>query len=219
MTCTALVVIGLVVTAISAVAMVRLSPEPKSRKVAIGVVLVLATLTFNVGVVLAVTASRAGLPTLYDTTIAQIAQAISHNDENSSSTRLSDPTVSQALHALSYGIEDSSPMCLTEPILPEHTIAVLFRYDCPDCTATLNDLKAWANKTNVRVMFVSSRMPGGKRLAEAAHVTEVPSVVCVNPSTGEFVWRVAYKTVDGSARIDESNLDTIVKIATNRHEV
>ena len=217
MTCTALVVIGLVVMAVSAVAMVRLSPEPKSRKVAIGVVLVLATLTFNVGVVLAVTASRAGLPTLYDTTIAQVAHAI-RNDKDSS-TRLSDPTVSQALHALSYGIEDSSPMCLTEPILPEHTIAVLFRYDCPDCTATLNDLKAWANKTNVRVVFVSSRMPGGKRLAEAAHVTEVPSVVCVNPSTGEFVWRVAYKTVDGSARIDEGNLDTIVKIATNKHDV
>lgn len=217
MTCTALVVIGLVVMAVSAVAMVRLSPEPKSRKVAIGVVLVLATLTFNVGVVLAVTASRAGLPTLYDTTIAQVAHAI-RNDKDSS-TRLSDPTVSQALHALSYGIEDSSPMCLTEPVLPEHTVAVLFRYDCSDCTATLNDLKAWANKTNVRVVFVSSRMPGGKRLAEAAHVTEVPSVVCVNPSTGEFVWRVAYKTVDGSARIDEGNLDTIVKIATNKHDV
>ena len=217
MTCTALVVIGLVVMAVSAVAMVRLSPEPKSRKVAIGVVLVLATLTFNVGVVLAVTASRAGLPTLYDTTIAQVAHAI-RNDKDSS-TRLSDPTVSQALHALSYGIEDSSPMCLTEPVLPEHTVAVLFRYDCSDCTATLNDLKAWANKTNVRVVFVSSRMPGGKRLAEAAHVTEVPSVVCVNPSTGEFVWRVAYKTVDGSARVDEGNLDTIVKIATNKHDV
>lgn len=217
MTCTALVVIGLVVMAVSAVAMVRLSLEPKSRKVAIGVVLVLATLTFNVGVVLAVTASRAGLPTLYDTTIAQVAHAI-RNDKDSS-TRLSDPTVSQALHALSYGIEDSSPMCLTEPVLPEHTVAVLFRYDCSDCTATLNDLKAWANKTNVRVVFVSSRMPGGKRLAEAAHVTEVPSVVCVNPSTGEFVWRVAYKTVDGSARIDEGNLDTIVKIATNKHDV
>ena len=217
MTCTALVVIGLVVMAVSAVAMVRLSPEPKSRKVAIGVVLVLATLTFNVGVVLAVTASRAGLPTLYDTTIAQVAHAI-RNDKDSS-TRLSDPTVSQALHALSYGIEDSSPMCLTEPVLPEHTVAVLFRYDCSDCTATLNDLKAWANKTNVRVVFVSSRMPGGKRLAEAAHVTEVPSVVCVNPSTGEFVWRVAYKTVDGSARIDEGNLDTIVKIVTNKHDV
>lgn len=218
MTCAALVVISLIIMAIAAVAIVRLPPEPKPRKVAIGVVLALAALTFNVGVGLSVAASRAGFPTLYDTTIAQVAQVLTH-DKKDSSTRLSDPTVSQALHALSYGIEDSSPMCLTEPVLPEHTVAVLFRYDCSDCTATLNDLKAWANKTNVRVIFVSSRMPGGKRLAEAAHVTEVPSVVCVNPSTGEFVWRVAYKTVDGSARIDENNLDTITKIATNKREV
>ena len=63
----------------------------------------------------------------------------------------------------------------------------MFRYDCPDCATTLRDLKAWANKTNVRVVFVSSRMPGGKRLAKAAHVTEVPSVICVDPPTGEFV--------------------------------
>jgi hypothetical protein len=194
MTCTALTVTGFIAITFAAIAIILLPSKPKSRLVASGIVLVLATFTFSAGVALTVAASRAGLETDYDSTVSEIAEA------------------------MSYGIHDSSPMCTSDPMLPEGTIAVVFRYDCPDCKATLSDLKAWAYRTNANIVFVSSRMPGGKRLTEAAHITEVPSVVCVDPSTGEFAWRVAYKTVDGSTQVDESGLDAILKIATNKKQ-
>lgn len=194
MTCTALTVTGFIAMTFAAIAIILLPSKPKSRLVASGIVLVLATFTFSAGVALTIVATNIGLETNYDSTVSEVA------------------------HAMSYGIHDSSPECTSDPMLPEGTIAVVFRYDCPDCTATLRDLKVWAYKTNARVVFVSSRMPGGKRLVEAAHVTEVPSVVCTDPSTGEFAWRVAYKTVDGNPQVDESNLDAILKIATDNKQ-
>lgn len=90
------------------------------------------------------------------------------------------------------------------------TVIAFYRYGCPDCKATYDDIVSWAASEDIPLVWVSTRSERGRELFMNSGLNKVPSLLATD-AHDETLARVAYlvdPTTD-HAKIDDTALDAI----------
>lgn len=90
------------------------------------------------------------------------------------------------------------------------SVIAFYRYGCPDCEATHDDIERWAKDEDITLYWVSTRSERGRELFVNSGLAKVPSLMATD-AHGDTLIRVAYlvdPTTD-EASIDETALDAI----------
>ena len=158
------------------------------KKKAFGIVVLSASVIFAAGLAgLAVDGVKHGLYSP-NTTISDMIEAIGKTPQDQSD-ELPD---------------DISSLAGTD------TIIELYKYTCSDCEGTYDAFQAWADKNDLKVIYVSSRSEAGIRLRDTLGIPKVPSVIAVKPD-GQVIWRTIYVNhEDESVTLDQDHLSDIL---------
>lgn len=90
------------------------------------------------------------------------------------------------------------------------TVIAFYRYGCPDCEATYDDIVSWAASEDIPLVWVSTRSERGREFFMNSGLTKVPSLLATD-AHDETLARVAYLVdpTTNHAKIDDTALDAI----------
>lgn len=107
-----------------------------------------------------------------------------------------------------------------ESTLPEdynNKLIIYYRYDCPDCHATYEDLKK--ETAGYDVYWISSRSEQGKKLMESFPPSEVPTGLIVTTSgsgKSEQLMRPLATTKNDETVLDKNNLNALLNFEPDK---
>ena len=89
-----------------------------------------------------------------------------------------------------------------------------YRFGCPDCEATHDDLVRWADENDIDLTWISTRSEKGRKLFNAASIDQVPAIEVINRN-GERLTRVVYSVDPSTNRAipNDKALDALAKFA------
>lgn len=95
-------------------------------------------------------------------------------------------------------------------------VIAFFRFGCPDCEATHDELVEWLDDNNIIAYWVSTRSKLGRQMFLNSGVSEVPSLMAVD-SNGDTTAYVVYEfDEDNNPIMDYDALDRVLKALDER---
>lgn len=90
-------------------------------------------------------------------------------------------------------------------------IIIFYKDSCPDCQATMDQIRT-AFKDTKDVFFLDSRSETGKEIRDRYPIHEVPSAIYIHTADDNYTMYVLYKKTEEGAVTDFDAIDRIIEI-------